>query len=217
MHKFCPFLMDEPLSLLECIQITFVWIQRKTMTKFTTTASVWTTIQEESAMVEAARKNPQAFAALYDRYVQPIYRYLYSRVGSGADAEDLTAQTFLSALEGLARYQHRGLFSAWLFSIARSKAMDYFRRRKNLSLDESFPSHGPDLLTSTANKAEIEHLVSLVGTLAEDERELIRLRYVADLSFREMAALLGRNEDAVKKTLYRLLSRLQSQLEARHE
>ena len=168
-------------------------------------------------MVEAARKDPQDFAALYDRYVQPIYRYLYSRVGSGPDAEDLAAQTFLSALEGLSRYQHRGFFSAWLFSIARSKAMDHFRRRKHLSLDETFPAPETDLLASTANKAEIEHLSGLVSTLPEDDRELIRLRYVADLSFREIAVLLGKNEQAVKKSLYRLLARLQSQLEASHE
>ena len=168
-------------------------------------------------MVAAARRNPQDFAALYDRYAQPIYRYLYSRVGSGSDAEDLTAQTFLSALEGLPHYRHRGYFSAWLFSIARSKVIDHFRRREPLSLDEGFPAPAPDLLAMTAHKAEIEQLSGLLGTLPENEQELIRLRYVAELSFAEMAALLGKNEQAVKKSLYRLLARLQERLEASHE
>jgi RNA polymerase sigma-70 factor (ECF subfamily) len=170
--------------------------------------------QDERTLILAAQKNPADFAAVYDRYVQPVYRYFYSRLDSSADAEDLTARTFLAALEALPRYHHRGYFSAWLFSIARSKAMDHFRRRKpQVELSETHRSDEPDPLTRVAHGDEIARLLDLVRGLDETDRELIRLRYVADLSFAEIASLLGKKEDAVKKTLYRLLDRLQNQLE----
>ena len=83
-------------------------------------------------------RSPAAFAELYRQYLKPVYRYLYLKTGSPAEAEDLTSQVFLSALEGLPRYRHQGHFSAWLFSLARRKAADYYRSRKpQASLDEA--------------------------------------------------------------------------------
>jgi DNA-directed RNA polymerase specialized sigma24 family protein len=79
-------------------------------------------IENLPALVEAAKADSAAFGRLYSHYVQPIYRYLFSRVGTAHDAEDLTSQTFIAAYEALPRYQERGYFSAWLFRIARSKA-----------------------------------------------------------------------------------------------
>ena len=63
------------------------------------------------ALVVAAQKDPAAFGALYDRYVQPIYRYVFSRVGSAHEAEDITSQTFMAAYEALVKYRERGQFS----------------------------------------------------------------------------------------------------------
>ena len=81
-----------------------------------------------TSLVAEAKTNSAAFAGLYEHFVQPVYRYLYSRVGSLHDAEDLTSQTFMAAFEGLPRYRERGHFAAWLFRIAQSKLMDYFRK-----------------------------------------------------------------------------------------
>ena len=79
-------------------------------------------------MVQAARSDREAFDALYRRYVDQVYRYCYSRVGHQADAEDLTDQTFLAALQRLPDYDGREEFAAWLFGIARHKCADYHRR-----------------------------------------------------------------------------------------
>ena len=80
---------------------------------------------EEDRLVSNARKDIREFNALYLKYVQPVFRYHYSRIGSQTEAEDATAQTFLSVLEGFDRYRHEGHFAAWLFAIARRKAMDH--------------------------------------------------------------------------------------------
>lgn len=166
-------------------------------------------------LVQAARDDPTAFGRLYNHFIQPVYRYLYSRVGTAPEAEDLTSQTFMTAYESLPRYRERGFFSAWLFRIARSKLMDHFRgSRHEVRLDaaETLAST-QDALGSVIRHEELTRLQSLICALTDDEQELIRLRYVADLSFAEMAELLGKREDAVKKSVYRLLARLKSQME----
>jgi RNA polymerase sigma-70 factor (ECF subfamily) len=176
--------------------------------------------QEEADLIAAARQNPTAFARLYKAYVRPVYRYLFSRVGHASDAEDLTAQVFLEALEGLPGYQHEGHFAAWLFGIARRKAVDHFRRRTaELPLESagSGPMLAPDPLLNLIQADDVRRLALHIRRLPESEQELLRLRFVAELSFVEVAALSGRSAQAVKKQLYRLLARLKSQLEIAHE
>jgi len=169
------------------------------------------------ALVKAAQRNPAAFAAVYDRFLTPVYRYLYSRTGNVPDAEDLTAQTFLSALERLSSYREHGTFAGWLFAIAHSKVIDHYRRnRPQGGLESAREVAGDaDPVGEVEQRLDLEQLVSIFQNLSEDEQEIIRLRYVAGLSFAELAAALGKREDAIKKSLYRLLARVQSQMETR--
>lgn len=169
-----------------------------------------------TALVAEAKTNPAAFAGLYEHFVQPVYRYLYSRVGSLHDAEDLTSQTFMAAFEGLPRYRERGHFAAWLFRIAQSKLMDYFRKNRSwVDIEEGLEKSGDalDTLSDLIEDEELKRIKLLIQRLREDEQDLIRLRYVADLTFAEMAEVLGKREDAVRKSLDRLLARLRNQLE----
>ena len=84
----------------------------------------------EEELVRRAQKNPEQFARLYDRYIQRVYRFLLARTASPAEAEDLTSQTFLTAVEKLGKYHPDGHFSAWLFRIALNKQIDLFRKKK---------------------------------------------------------------------------------------
>lgn len=162
-----------------------------------------------------AKTDPAAFSRLYDHYIQPVYRYIYSRVGSTHEAEDIASQTFMAAYEALGRYREHGQFSAWLFRIARSKINDHFRRsRREVELEAAGEIlEREDALGALIRAEELSRIRFLVNHLNEEEQELIRLRYVADLSFVEMSELLGAREDAVKKSVYRLLVRLKGQME----
>lgn len=174
--------------------------------------------RDERQLIANAQRDLREFSALYQRYVQPVYRYLYSRIGSQAEAEEITAQTFLSALEGFARYRNEGHFAAWLFTIARRKCIDHYRRSNKItSLSEAFPSGEEDLLQQVALSGQREALLALVVKLPEPERELLRLRFAANLGFAEIGRIVGRSEGAVKKALYRLLDRLQKEMESSHE
>ena len=171
--------------------------------------------ESEEKMVAAAKQSPQAFVALYDRYVKHIYHYLLSHVENSAEAQDLTSQVFLNALDGLATYQHRGHFAAWLFTIARHQWMDYHRRdHKELPLETviNLPSKDNPSL-EVLNREEIRMIRRAVCELSEEDQELIRLRFVAQLKFAEIAVILGCKEEAAKKRMYRLLARLENELE----
>ena len=173
----------------------------------------------DSLTVQRALEGDQsALAYVYDSYAKPIFRYHYSRVENAADAEDLTSQTFMAVIESLPRYQHRNNFTAWIFQIARNKTMDYFRRdHRHGEVDETIPDPAQvDALEAVVWDEYRAQLKSLLHLLDDEERELIRLRYTAELSFVEIASLLGRREDAVRKSIRRILDRLSIQMEAQN-
>jgi RNA polymerase sigma factor (sigma-70 family) len=173
---------------------------------------------DEKLILDAMQGDPSGLAAIYDFYARRIHRYFYSRVENAEDAEDLTAQTFMSVIEALPRYQHRGQFTAWIFQIARSKAMDFFRRnhsgiRKDASASDRVFD---DTLEKVIQGQTIDTLRVIIKMLREDERELLRLRFVVDLSYVEIAELVGRKEDAVRKSVNRILERLHVQMEVKN-
>lgn len=183
--------------------------------KYSTLHSIEVSDEE---LVARAQDDPQAFADLYDRYLPLVYRYLYARIGEPEEVEDLTSQVFLDALRAFPRYRHQGHFAAWLLVIARRKAADHYRKRiPQVSIDMAGGMHStePNPLAQVVQADELCRLSELVNELAEEERELLRLRFAARLSFGEIAGLLKRKESAVKMALYRLLERLQAQLEAK--
>lgn len=173
---------------------------------------------DDSLITAAMTGSVAALAAIYDAYARRIYRYFFSRVENAAEADDLTAQTFLKVIEALPRYHHRGQFTAWIFQIARNNAMDYFRRNHSQPLSED----GVDLpvmdsaLDQVIDQQAVTALRRHLLDLGETERELLRLRFVVDLTYAEIAALLGRKEDAVRKAVIRLTERLYWQMEANH-
>ncbi|OJX38820.1 MAG: hypothetical protein BGO78_11390 [Chloroflexi bacterium 44-23] len=172
-------------------------------------------VDQEAQQVEAARSDPQAFGKLYDRYARSIFRYLLSRVGNLQVAQDLTSQTFIKALEALPAYRQRGYFSAWLFSIARNQSVDYFRRNKRWPAIISEEAIDPqtDPLSRVIMTERQQKLKALIAALPEQDEELLRLRYVSELSFAEMAQVLRIREAAAKQRVYRLINRLQNEME----
>ena len=176
------------------------------------------TEETEIELVAAAQRDPTAFQKLYERHARSIYRYLYSRVRDASVAEDLTSQVFLQALEHLGKFRNQGSFKAWLFAIAHSRAMDYYRKAgRELLYAELDPVTGdPDLLAASDRRDAVLLMRAKIGTLPEKDQELIRLRFVAGLGFAEIGAVVHRSEGAVKKAIYRLLEQLRLQMEDRH-
>jgi RNA polymerase sigma-70 factor (ECF subfamily) len=174
---------------------------------------------DEARIIRAARRDPTAFGELYRLYVEQVFRYLYSRIGNVPEAEDVTAQTFLAAFETFERFRQDGHFASWLFTIARNKAMDHFRQQKNTAVIDEIAEIAVenDPLYSLIQSEQAAALTKLIRALPEADRELLRLRFLAGMSFPEIAHFLQRNEEAVKKSIYRLLARLHGQMEVSNE
>ena len=172
-------------------------------------------------MVNKAEKACQVdrvdFTELYHRNATQVFYYLYSRVRNVADAEDLTSQTFLTALEDLSKLRDPLKFTPWIFTIARNKAFDFFRksqRRPIADFDEELDQTkivGGEL--SQADQDRLCDLERLISRLNPIDQEYLRLRIVAELPFGEIAAILNEPETRIKKKYYRLLERLQAQVE----
>jgi RNA polymerase sigma-70 factor (ECF subfamily) len=172
-------------------------------------------LDDDERLVQAAQENPADFKPIYQKWLKPVYRYFYFRVGNERDAEDLTSQVFLKVYEDLPRYRHRGCFSAWLFSIARARAVDFYRKsHRQVLLSEAGPlPNEASIMDQTIHNDDLHQVLDLIHRLPPDQQELIRLRFVAELGYREIGSLLHRKEDAVRKAISRILDRIQTEID----
>jgi RNA polymerase sigma-70 factor, ECF subfamily len=173
------------------------------------------TSQDAILVQRAQAGDDAAFTQLYERYAPPIYRYLYARVQDATLAEDLRAEVFARMVEGLPRYQDRGWpISAWLYRIAHDRSVDTMRaqhRRQYVSLEMwGGTCEGPE--QSVGIKLDSEELHRSLDTLTTDQRQVIQLRFLADMSIQEVAQRLGRTEGSVKALQRRGLQTLNRQL-----
>lgn len=172
---------------------------------------------DDDELVRQAQRDLRAFAPLYRRFAVRVYRYVYSRVSNVADAEEITSQVFVDAMQGLQRYRPRGSFAGWLLAIARRRCADHYRRRVHSPLrDDLADASSRSPMDQALRNEALQGLARVLEKLSEQERELLRLRYAAELSHREIGYLLGRNEGAIKTAMSRLMHKARALWEAEH-
>lgn len=170
--------------------------------------------EDEAIELAVTQHEGGAFALLYRRYRQPIYRYVRARTPSDDDAADLAQQVFLKVFEALSLYEDRGLpVSAWLFRIAHNAVIDASRRtHPTLPLDQ-LPEAGqpalPDEPEAAALAADaLTRFQTLIAPFDAERRDLLTLRFVAELPTAEIAVILGKRDAAVRAQLSRALATL---------
>lgn len=178
-------------------------------------------IRAEALLVEEAKRVPEAFGILYERYVDRIYGYIYHRVGNAQEAEDLTARTFYRALDNLHTYEDRGApFAAWLFRIAHNLMANWHRdrsRRRFLSLDRLWAqrSENDSPEEHVEQQENQEALWSAISRLPEERRNLLLWKFGSQMSNLEIGELMNKSESAIKSLYFRTLASLRQDLEAR--
>jgi RNA polymerase sigma-70 factor, ECF subfamily len=166
---------------------------------------------EEAALVSAAQENRVAFAPLYELYADRVHAYLRARTDSAEDAADLTQQVFLRALDALPRYRRtKAPFAAWLFRIARNLTTNFQQRHHptvswDLIPEALQPAAAGDM---TRHVEHAERLSRLFGQLDPEIREMMLLRFGAQLTHSEIGAVVGKSEAATKMRLNRALRTL---------
>ena len=152
---------------------------------------------------------------LYHRYSKRVYNYLYGKVGRG-EAEDLTAQVFTEVIESLPRYRPRGNFAAWLFTIVRRRAANWFRQQRTWLPVEAAENRENAIRSSPAGHSarEIRNTFHRHPEAKRGRIELLRLHFSAGLTYPQIGVILGKSESAVGVSVHRLLRRLEADWEA---
>ena len=167
-------------------------------------------------VMRAIEKDQDAFGELYDRHVVRVYRHIYYMVGSATEAEDLTAQTFLRAWEAVERYQVRGApFVSWLLRIAHNLGVSYLRsKRESSELHDGIVDHKMrvDPASSFAQTADEELVREAILLLREEQRQVIILRFIEDLDYKEVAEIIGKSVAAIRVIQHRALNSLRKQM-----
>ncbi len=169
--------------------------------------------EDRPELVEKAKQNMDAFLELYDRNVTGLYRYAFYQTGNRDEAEDIVSQTFLQAREHLHRYEQRGIpFSHWLYRIASNLISRSQRRRQREmplaaeTLEVAAAGEDPGSVTERID------LGVLVRTLPERQQQALTLRYIQDLSLRDVAQIMDLSEGAVKQLAFRALRTLRERM-----
>jgi len=181
-----------------------------TTSKYTVTKQA---MEEEWLEVQAAQQNPSQFRVLYDRYYEPIFRFIYKRTVDETLAADLTSQVFLKAMEKLDKYTYKGVpFSAWLFRIASNEIAQHFRKNKKTRVVALEDRVTRDLEDEYEDKVDLDINISIlkdvIQDLKPDEVELLELRFFEKRPFKEVADILDITENNAKVKVYRLLQKM---------
>jgi RNA polymerase sigma-70 factor, ECF subfamily len=169
----------------------------------------------DNTLARSACQHPEAFAALYQRHLLKIYRYHLVQTGNVSDAQDLTSQTFMAALEGIASFRGAGSFVAWLMGIARRKCALFFRQRKpEVSLEAVDNQPGPEAPAEqrVGERLQVQQIQRALRTLKPDRAEALVLCLFGELTAAEAGRVLGKSEAAVKMLVFRGLRDLRPQL-----
>jgi RNA polymerase sigma-70 factor (ECF subfamily) len=172
----------------------------------------------EGLVVRAQNGEREAFSLIYREYVEQLYRYVHIRIGRAEQAEDITQEVFIKALHSIRSYRYKGKsFASWLFSIARNQIIDYYRQTKKykqIPIIETVNSNEyDDPVTSLEQNVEISMIKQAIEELPPRQKEVISLRFGAELSIAETAQSTGISEGSVKKLQHEAIIKLRKIME----
>ena len=166
---------------------------------------------DDGSLARLACSEPEAFAELYRRHVTSVFRYHLAHTGDKKDAEDLTSQTFMTALEKIKSYRGAAPYITWILGIAFRLRARHFRRRKpEVPLDAALHTPTPNLPTdkSAFQRLERIQIINAIKQLSSDRAEALILCFFSGLSFREAGQVMRKSEAAVKMLVSRGLNDL---------
>jgi RNA polymerase sigma-70 factor (ECF subfamily) len=177
------------------------------------TAHVNSPLPEEASLVDRAKSgDPEAFARLYDAYIERVYRYIYFRISDDDATEDIVSQVFLKAWENLGRYKAGSSpFIAWLYTIARNLVIDYYRAKKDiLPIEEAWaiPSDRQSPDEEAQTRFDLEAMRDALQFLTGDQQQVLILKFIAGLPNQNIAKIMNKQEGTIRGLQMRALQTL---------
>jgi RNA polymerase sigma-70 factor (ECF subfamily) len=174
----------------------------------------------EKKLVEAAKKSPDDFEKLYEKYVDRIYSFVASRTKTKQEAEDLTSEIWLIILNKINSFspEHENSFRGWIFVITRNKLKDYYRKSERASLElfdswsDKKDSYSEKVNLNIDNQIDSKILRAVLEKLPEKQLECMKLKYFGELRNKEIAVLLKVSEKTVSANLSRAIHKIKQRL-----
>lgn len=172
---------------------------------------------DEVTLIEEAKTNQQAFARLFDLFADEVYGFVRRRVSSDQDAEDIVSETFMALAARIQDYNaDKWKFKTRLFSIANYKFLDKMRKvyeEKEIHIDDEFDLwYEKDFAKILSNKQLYNKILNCVKTLSDRQSSIFFLRYVEELSNKEIASVCDIDERTVSSTLSIVLKRVRDRI-----
>ena len=168
--------------------------------------------KDEIELIKRAQKGErEAFAALYEKYFEKIYRYCFFNLRSHEDAQDAVQETFVKTLRRIKEFETKsqGTFQAYLFQIARNIIIDRSRKRREIKIEdfESIEST-EDMVEEFSKKQRSERVRRVIDRLDGVERQIIILRYFEEMSYEEISEAVGLKPAALRVRIHRLIKKI---------
>jgi RNA polymerase sigma factor (sigma-70 family) len=164
--------------------------------------------------------NTEIFAQLYDEFMPKVFAYVHYRVNDRQTTEDLTSIVFEKALANFTRYSSdKGAFSTWIFTIARNSVIDHFRtgaKMQHFDLDDGtidVPSTDPSPEEQMESRSEKQCLLTCLSKLGDSDREIVQLKFAAEMTNRQISRMLRLSESNVGVRLFRAVRKLRADFE----
>jgi RNA polymerase sigma-70 factor (ECF subfamily) len=160
------------------------------------------------------KKDPSAFAELYDSYVEKIYRFVYFKINSKEEAEDIVSSVFLKVWTYLIEYTEKEIdsFSGLIYRVARNAIIDFYRERgaKQFASEEILETVAVEEKNYqlAAASQEVEKIMFIIKKLKQDYQEVLLLKYVEELTTAEIAEILNKSQVNVRITMHRAMKKL---------
>ncbi len=170
--------------------------------------------QQDLLFIKKAKQNKDAFGLLYEKYWEPLFKFIFIKVQSLDDTGDICQATMLKAMLNISKYEDRGYpFSAWLYRIAINEINLYYRRKKKDKFVEIKETDVQTLMTeikiSDVNSiGEQEKLLVILSQLKPKQAEIVEMRFFFRYSFKEIADFYNITEASAKMRLYRILDKI---------
>lgn len=169
-------------------------------------------LKSELEWIQLAKRDPEKFAPLYEKYHEQIFRYIYQRMDDKELAFDVTSQVFLKAMNNLHKYEYRGVpFGSWLYRIAKSELYQAFRDRSSkraINIETVHLATFMDVFEDEENEINKKRLLSSIAELKEADVHLIEMRFFEQRPYKEMGEILGITENNAKVKTFRALEKL---------
>jgi RNA polymerase sigma-70 factor, ECF subfamily len=169
-------------------------------------------LDEPALLARARALDDDALAQIHDTYYTPLFRYIAYRVSDQQVAEDLTSDVFVRFLSALRDHTApQNSLRGWLYGVAARVVNDHYRqhyRRPETQLPETLVAGGDDPLDHVATRLSRDELQEAMKGLTPDQQDVIALRFGFEMSIREVAGTLGKNEGAIKQLQARAIAAL---------